>query len=253
MTFHIPAVDPALPPLPEMLTASFSAPGLFPPAPPARHEVPEHGSWLQTASGRAFDLLNPSPADVDFDDISLALSRVPRFGGHTRRPYSVAQHSVLVAELLESAGHPGHVVLQGLLHDATEAYVMDLPRPLKDLVPEYKTIENRVWRAVAMYFDLPVHLDPVVKEADALALALEARTLLPCPPAFNVACVEGVVVPPVLWQPMKPCEARRAFTLMCARLLTRNMPRGAEGHHPDAALLNADPADLCGAQAGVGA
>ena len=134
MTFHIPAVDPALPPLPEMLTASFSAPGLFPPAPPARHEVPEHGSWLQTASGRAFDLLNPSPADVDFDDISLALSRVPRFGGHTRRPYSVAQHSVLVAELLESAGHPGHVVLQGLLHDATEAYVMDLPRPLKDLV-----------------------------------------------------------------------------------------------------------------------
>lgn len=140
--------------------------------------APAHDAWIQVHSGQTFDLLNPTPEHVNAADIAVALSRQPRFGGHTTRAYSVAQHSLVVQQLLTVTQAAPHVLLQGLLHDATEAYVVDVPRPLKAMLPNYKEIESRVWEAVAAHFGIPAELDPLVKWADEEALMHEARHLL---------------------------------------------------------------------------
>jgi len=132
-------------------------------------------AWIQTYTGRRFDLVEPRAEDVVVDDLVHALACVNRFTGHARRPYSVAEHSVRVAALVE----PEHR-RAALLHDATEAYCADLARPAKRL-PElagYRDLEARVWAAIAARFDLPLELPAAVKRADLVALDLERRALL---------------------------------------------------------------------------
>ena len=133
-------------------------------------------SWIQTYTGQAFDLVNPTPAMVNLPDIAHALGHQCRFTGHTSLPYSVAHHSLLVAELVDPEYR-----LQALLHDAHEAYIGDVSTPLKWLLPEYRTVERRVWLAVAAAFDIDPVLHPSVKEADRVMLMTERRDLLaPC-------------------------------------------------------------------------
>jgi len=134
-------------------------------------------SWIQTHSGQAFDLANPTPAMVNLPDIAHALGHICRFTGHTSMPYSVAHHSLLVADLVE----PEHR-LQALLHDAHEAYIGDMSTPLKWLMPtEYRVVEERVWLAVAAAFRIDPVLHPSVKQADRIMLMTERRDLLaPC-------------------------------------------------------------------------
>lgn len=141
--------------------------------------LPTHDDWIQVHSRTPFDLRHPTPEQVRMQDIVVALCRQPRFGGHTKRLYTVAQHSLGVLTLLEYACEPEWVQLQGLLHDATEAYVVDVPRPLKRMLGEYKDIEERVWRAIARQFGVPVELNPAVKAADEALLYFEAHHLLP--------------------------------------------------------------------------
>lgn len=129
--------------------------------------------WIQTRSGIRFDLLEPTVDMVDILDIAHALSNICRYTGHVRFPYSVAQHSVLVSDQL-----PPELRLQGLLHDATEAYVGDVATPLKRLLPDYERIEARIWGVIAARFRLPVELDPRVKLADATLLQAERAVLL---------------------------------------------------------------------------
>lgn len=86
-------------------------------------------TWLQTASGKCFDLLNPTAGMVDINDISHHLSQINRFTGATREPYSVAQHSVHVAEVL-----PEELKIYGLLHDANETYTSDISTPMKEAI-----------------------------------------------------------------------------------------------------------------------
>ena len=155
-------------------------------------------TWIQTYTLRAFDLLAPTPDMVDVEDIAHALSRTNRFSGHTHgEPYSVAHHSMLVADLLASWGWPPEVVREGLLHDAGEAYYGDITSPVKQALLDLR-IENlddeingttfrpphviaeltgpidRVVRSALM---LPEHETPIVKRADLVALAIERRDL----------------------------------------------------------------------------
>ena len=137
------------------------------------------GDWMQTYTGRQFWPLDPRPEDVDILDIAHALANVCRFGGHTKAFYSVAQHSVLVSRVV-----PAGQALAGLLHDATEAYIGDMIRPLKRNLHEYRAAEARLEAAITERFVLPAgaFATPEVKYADNVVLATEARDVMGEPP-----------------------------------------------------------------------
>lgn len=131
-------------------------------------------SYIQTFSGKQIDFFNPQPDQVDINDIAHALAYTPRFSGHTKRFYPVAAHSLMVAEI----SAPGHK-LQGLLHDATEAYCTDMPTPFKRNMEQYQELEYRVWMAISEKFNLAPVLHSSVKLADRLCLMKEADELQP--------------------------------------------------------------------------
>ncbi len=87
------------------------------------HAPPAPGPYLQTVSGRWVNPLDPDPDQLDIGDIARALANQPRFGGHCRVFYSVAQHSVIVSELVEQRGGDAEDVFAALMHDASEAYL----------------------------------------------------------------------------------------------------------------------------------
>lgn len=137
------------------------------------------GDWIQTYTGRKFWPLEPRAEDVDIVDISRSLSQLCRFTGHTRTFYSVAEHSVRVSQEV-----PQEFALWGLLHDASEAYLLDLARPLK-LLPElapYRDAEAAVMRAVCERFGLPLEQPEAVGRFDRVLLRTEQRDLMQ-PPA----------------------------------------------------------------------
>ena len=132
------------------------------------------GDWMQLAGGRRFWPLDPRPDEVHIEDIANALSRICRFGGHCRFFYSVAEHSVRVSR--ECCPREA---LAGLLHDAAEAYIGDLIRPLK-VQPElsgYRVAEGWVEAVIAERFGLAELMTPSVREADEILLATEKRDL----------------------------------------------------------------------------
>ncbi len=129
---------------------------------------------ILTAGGRYFPLLAPSPADIHIEDIAHALSNLCRFTGHVREFYSVAQHSVLVSQIV-----PPQDALAALLHDASEAYITDISKPLKPHLGGYAEIETRIMEAVLQAFGLPTCLPDSVKRADLILLATEKRDLMP--------------------------------------------------------------------------
>lgn len=144
----------------------------------------ERGDWILTVTGKKFWPLDPDPGDVCIEDIGHALSMLCRFTGHCRRFYSVAEHSLLVA-----GNVPPKFRAWALLHDAAEAYIADISRPLKHAseMQNYRDIEERVLTAIFTRFELhnggpELWLPPAVREADARACATEMRDLMPgCP------------------------------------------------------------------------
>lgn len=144
-------------------------------------------TWIGTASGRRLDYLDPRPDQISIDDIAVALSRAPRFCGHTRQPYSVARHSINAVEVLQAEHRLDDCrLLRGaLLHDASEAYMGDLPTPLKALCPRYRAIEDRLMRAIAARFGFDWPLHPLIKRVDGRMLMTERLHLQPDGPAWS--------------------------------------------------------------------
>jgi hypothetical protein len=136
----------------------------------------ERGDWIQTATGRAFWPIDPRPEDVCIEDIAHALSMLCRFGGHCLRFYSVAEHSVLLSRHVA----PEHK-LWALLHDASEAYLVDVPRPLKPFLTGYREAEDKIMRAVCLHFGLPLDVPPQIKADDTSLLMDEARQNMSVP------------------------------------------------------------------------
>lgn len=127
------------------------------------------GDWLITFTGKRFYPLDPREEDIDIVDIAHSLSLLNRFNGHTEFPYSVAQHSIKVSYLVDP-----QFALDGLLHDATETYVNDLPRPLKRNLQDYRAVEDGIHEIISSKFDVCTNSD-MVKGADAVALVTEAQ------------------------------------------------------------------------------
>lgn len=123
---------------------------------------------IGTYTGRIIDLTDPKPEDIDPEDICWQLSIVTRWAGATRVPITVAEHSVLVAR---SFSDP-HDKLAALTHDASEAYLNDLCRPLKMLLPEYQAIERRWMEAIGKRFGV-TYGSAALKAADDAVLVAE--------------------------------------------------------------------------------
>lgn len=166
--------------------------------------------WIMTASGRPFWPLEPRMEDIHIEDIAHALSHQCRYAGHCRTFFSTAQHSVLVSLAIgpEDPRDP----LYALLHDAAEAYLVDVPRPLKKhpAFAEYRAAEQQLQDLIYAAFGLdPCYAPSLLKAVDRRMLRTEQRDLMP-PPALDERRddVEPFRTPITPWAPFK---ARWAF------------------------------------------
>ena len=133
---------------------------------------------IKTFTGRMFPLDKPTPQDIDILDIAHGLANMCRFSGQLLWPYYVAQHCVLVSKMV-----PRGLELQGLLHDAAEAYVGDMTSPLKHLLIQhnehtYRLIENGIMDAIAIKFGIQARKQPEVHHVDLCMFATEATHLM---------------------------------------------------------------------------
>ncbi|MDF2694285.1 MAG: hypothetical protein K0S65_2668 [Labilithrix sp.] len=136
------------------------------------------GDWMQTYTGKAFYPLAPVPADVDIHDIAHALSMLCRYNGHTGRFYSVAEHCVHLSRYVSPEN-----ALWALLHDAPEAYIGDMIRPLKKYMPDFQWVDDNLTAVIALRYNLEGTLIPAeVKEADTRILINERAALHRTPP-----------------------------------------------------------------------
>ena len=136
---------------------------------------------ITVGPGRSLDITAPDTLMIQIDDIALSLSRKCRFGGFTREWFSVAQHSWNVAMHLRAFGATPVVQLQGLMHDAQEAYLGDVATPHKDLFHGFRELEEHLQSVVFDRFSIPWPLDSKVRAVDELMLHSEAEALLPRP------------------------------------------------------------------------
>lgn len=127
------------------------------------------GDWIQTYSGIKFYPLDPRPEEVNIQDIAHSLSMMCRYAGHSLRFYSVAEHCCHIYDYLKRPA----VKRWGLLHDASEAFLVDVPRPIKSYLSGYKEAERSVMLAVAQAFGLNPDEPAEVKEADCRILVDE--------------------------------------------------------------------------------
>lgn len=131
-------------------------------------------SQIVTHSGLIVDLQNPDPETIIIQDIAYALSNINRYTGHSRPRISVAYHSILVCENL-----PQELKLEGLLHDAAEAYLGDVSSPLKSLLPEYQNLESRFQTVIAEKFKLVYPFPKEVIDMDRIMLSEEIKISMP--------------------------------------------------------------------------
>lgn len=173
------------------------------------------GDWMQTFTGKAFWPLDPRPEEIDIVDIAHALSLSCRYGGHCKRFYSVAEHSILVSELCLLFYGSYQVALWGLLHDACEAYISDIPRPLKSMLPDYQEIERNLDKVIIDKFNIKYEeVKQKVKDVDNSILYFEMKELMSTPPMSWSDC--GWILPqapPKGWglRYYQPEQAERVF------------------------------------------
>ena len=172
---------------------------------------PAPGPYLQTVSGRWVNPFDPDPDQLNAGDIARALANQCRFGGHSRVFYSVAQHSVIVSEQVEQRGGDAEDAFAALMHDATEAYLGDMPHPLKHRSPlgaAFKVAEDRLEEAIRGRFGIKADV-PEIKRVDRALLATERR-------AFSAEDwpwpeLEGVEPLELELRAWSPDDAARAF------------------------------------------
>ncbi len=179
----------------------------------------EVGPTIMLHSGAWFDFCAPSSSDFTIEDIAHGLGNICRYAGQCRDFYSVAEHSILVSET--AVGHE----FEALLHDAAEAFLGDITRPLKQMLPDYRKIENSVQKAIFDRFGLPRALNPFIKQADLRVLAAEQRQIMPA--GTDAWARESKVEPaPVVVLHLSPADAKKAFLERFKMLRSQYMSHG---------------------------
>jgi hypothetical protein len=183
----------------------------------------DRGPWIQTFTGRAFHYEDPQPEDVHIEDIAQALSKQCRFAGHTTRFYSVAEHSVLLARYVSQP-----VKLWALLHDASEAYLVDVPRPVKPYLEGYDRFERVVMYRIRERFDLfglnnqfdvawAGHMPAEVKAADIRICVDEKAQNMAPGPMWGIDGLDPLGVTLQFWSPEQAeAEFLSTFTELMA-------------------------------------
>ena len=181
----------------------------------------EAGPFLQTVSGRRVNPFDPDPSQLDIADIARALRNLCRFGGHSRVFYSVAQHSVIVSELVEQRGGDVEDVFAALMHDAAEAYLGDMPHPIKHRSPlgaAFKAAEEHLEQAIRERFGIKDGV-PEIKKADRALLATERRVF--SAEQWHWPELDGVEPLELDLTAWSPDEATEAFARRYAELAAR--------------------------------
>ena len=138
------------------------------------------GDWQEIYTGR-FYAIDPRSDEVSLLDIAHGLSQICRYTGQCKHFYSVAQHCLNVYKDLKQLGYDETIQLIGLLHDASEVYISDLPKPFKVEIPEYKIFEEKIERAIYEKFGLPFPTDEIhkiIKFSDNEVLYNEVESLM---------------------------------------------------------------------------
>ena len=165
-------------------------------------------SEFVTFTGREFRILDFCTRDVRLEDIAHGLSNVCRYGGQCRSFYSVAEHSILVSRMIEHFSSILGMTQSGLMHDGSEAYLVDLPTPVKVLCPGYKLLEDQFERAIFDAFGLSFGFkSPVVKECDYRMYLRERSILMPGKEKIEPSELDELL--PI--QCLSPEQAKRAF------------------------------------------
>jgi hypothetical protein len=166
---------------------------------------------IETYTGRFVDTCAPESSTICVEDIAHALAQTCRYGGHSKVFFSVAEHAVFVSRRLERQGAPIRTQIAGLHHDDAEAFLGDIPRPLKPLLGEgYKSLSDAMDRAIVQALVLPagtvaLYHDDAVRLADSWSLFIEAQALLPSRgrkwgiTAYNRAELPSRFVTPDYW------------------------------------------------------
>lgn len=164
------------------------------------------GSWIQTYTGKKFYPLDPRPEDICMEDIAHALANTCRYNGHSRVFYSVAEHCVRMS----IANVPGCPKWR-LMHDAAEAYISDVPRPVKPMLAEFKVIEESILKVIGEKYNLGSMCHRHISDGDLIMLATEKRDVLLPGPEW------GIELPTPLKNVINPWPAEIAEIEFSAR------------------------------------
>jgi uncharacterized protein len=162
------------------------------------------GPTIMLRSGAWFDFCAPAASDFTIEDVAHGLANICRYSGQCSNFYSVAEHSILVSETAKG------FEFEALLHDAAEAFLGDITRPLKQMLPEYKRIEEDVERAILDRFGVSWPIPTQVKQADLRVLAAEQKQIMP---KGTDGWVRGQKVEPapIVVRHLSPNKAKRLF------------------------------------------
>lgn len=156
------------------------------------------------ASGSWFDLLDPWNSDFNIQDIAQGLSNICRYAGQCKKFYSVAEHSLHVSSVAPAFKR------EALLHDAAEAFLGDVTRPLKQLLPQYKKIEKDVEAAIFTRFALNINAVKQLKSVDLSVLAAEQEQMMPLGTDYWTR-ETGIKPAPIKVRFLQPDDALVAF------------------------------------------
>lgn len=173
---------------------------------------------IKVSAGHYVDLANPDPSTIEVKSIAAALSKVCRFGGHCPQFYSVAEHCIHATALACSEGYTGDALIAVFLHDAAEAYIGDMVKPLKVTMPQYGEAEQRIEAAIQAAFgvDFSKWMD-VIKRFDRAMLKAEKVTMWPedTEKWLGFSEIEDRVVKFQFWE---PSQAEMQFLAMARTL-----------------------------------